>query len=172
MEYQTRKWKTALILKPKQWTEVKLTRSLHLRKWGYWKRTAVSYILVIWKWIMHSSVLENVYLIVYGFISGMQLTCVTLCCEKALAFGRSQFRGGGTLLSIGTMFMKWIIEVGTCGTNWVENLPFNSVLSPAFWVTLGKSFTLFMSEFLLSDTWKILLLNHKKLMSYVEIAPG
>lgn len=57
MEYQTRKWKTALILKPKEWTEVKLTRSLHLRKWGYWKRTAVSYILVIWKWIMHSSVL-------------------------------------------------------------------------------------------------------------------
>ena len=84
------------------------------------------------------------------FVSGMHLTCISLCCEKTLAFHISQFSGGGTLLCIGTMFMKWITVAGICGRNWVENLPCNSALSPAFWVTLGKSFTLFMPDFLLT----------------------
>lgn len=129
---------------------MKLTRSLHLRKWDYWKRTAVSYLLVIWKWIMDSSVLDNMYLILYDFVSGMHLTCISLCCEKTLVFHISQFSGGGTLLCTGTMFKKWITVAGICRRNWMENLPCNSALSPAFWVTLGKSFTLFMPDFLLT----------------------
>lgn len=32
---QSGEWETALMLKAKQLTEVKLTRSLYLRKWGY-----------------------------------------------------------------------------------------------------------------------------------------
>ena len=118
---------------------------------------------------MDSSVLENMYLTLYDFVSGMHLTCISLCCEKALAFCISQFSGGSTLLCIGTMFMKWITVAGICGRNWVETLPCNSVLSPAFWVTLGKSFTLFMPEFLFSDTWKILFLNYKKLSKKLDM---